>query len=92
MEEREDGARGEAMRATEVLKGIEKCVKAFWLYVQTDQKKPRWKFKSFVWSYPPVEDPRDLQLLADLTKTLQKVIYQDQIWRIEMSCIFVFLF
>ncbi|PSS35140.1 Protein of unknown function DUF1666 protein [Actinidia chinensis var. chinensis] len=75
MEEREDGARGEAMRATEVLKGIEKCIKAFWLYVQTDQKKPQWKFKSFLWPYPPVEDPRDLQLLADLTKTLQKELW-----------------
>lgn len=62
------------MRATEVLQGIEKCIKAFWMYVKTDQTKPQWKISKFMWTYPPVEDPRDLELLADLTKTLRKVI------------------
>ncbi|KAH7532651.1 hypothetical protein FEM48_Zijuj04G0044500 [Ziziphus jujuba var. spinosa] len=28
--------------------------------------------KYSLWTYPPVEDPRDLELLADLTKRLQK--------------------
>ncbi|KAI8528216.1 hypothetical protein RHMOL_Rhmol12G0133500 [Rhododendron molle] len=74
-EEREDNeTKGETMRATEVLQGIEKCIKAFWMYVKTDQKKPRWKMSKFMWTYPPVEDPRDLELLANLTKTLRKVI------------------
>ncbi|KAI8533982.1 hypothetical protein RHMOL_Rhmol10G0053300 [Rhododendron molle] len=72
-EEREDDeTKGEAMRATEVLQGIEKCIKAFWMYVKTDQKKPRWKMSNFMWTYPPVEDPRDLELLANLTTTLRK--------------------
>ncbi|KAG5522110.1 hypothetical protein RHGRI_034340 [Rhododendron griersonianum] len=60
------------MRVTEVLQGIEKCIKAFWMYVKTDQKKPWWKMSKFMWTYPPVEDPRDLELLANLTKTLRK--------------------
>ncbi|KAF7129717.1 hypothetical protein RHSIM_Rhsim10G0032700 [Rhododendron simsii] len=72
-EEREDDeTKGEAMRATEVLQGIEKCIKAFWIYVKTDQKKPRWKMSNLMWTYPPVEDPRDLELLANLTKALRK--------------------
>ncbi|XAR51723.1 hypothetical protein NMG60_11006436 [Bertholletia excelsa] len=70
-EEGEDESQGEAMRAVELLKGIEKCIKAFWLYVKCDKKRPRWKFRSFMWTRPPVEDPRDLQYLADLNKTLQ---------------------
>ncbi|CAK9142504.1 unnamed protein product [Ilex paraguariensis] len=72
MEEEKEGMNGEAMRVTEVLNAIENCVKAFWLYIKTDKRKPWWKIKSFLWTYPPVEDPSDLKLLADLTKTLQQ--------------------
>lgn len=73
MEEEKEGMEGEAMRATEVLKAIEKCIKAFWLYVKTDEKKPWWKFKSLLWTYPPLEDPRDLKLFSHLSNTLQQV-------------------
>ncbi|GMP28849.1 hypothetical protein CsSME_00004216 [Camellia sinensis var. sinensis] len=74
MEEGEDETKGEvSMRATEVLKGIEKCVKTFWIFVKTDRKKPWWKImRGFLWTCPPLEDPRDMELLSDLTKTLQK--------------------
>lgn len=75
MEEGEDDrTKREAVTATEVLKGLENCIEAFWLYVKTDQKKLQWKMRNFSWTYPPVEDPRDLELLANLTKTLRKVI------------------
>ncbi|CAL5367791.1 unnamed protein product [Camellia sinensis] len=74
MEEGEDETKGEvSMRATEVLKGIEKCIKTFWIFVKTDKKKPWWKImRGFLWTCPPLEGPRDLELLSDLTKTLQK--------------------
>nr|XP_048327239.1 uncharacterized protein LOC107405153 isoform X2 [Ziziphus jujuba var. spinosa] len=38
----------------------------------SDNKRSWWKVRSSLWTYPPVEDPRDLELLADLTKRLQK--------------------
>lgn len=73
MEEGEDDrTKREFVTATEVLKGLENCIEAFWLYVKTDQKKLQWKMRNFSWTYPPVEDPRDLELLANLTKTLRK--------------------
>ncbi|XP_052188567.1 uncharacterized protein LOC127798949 [Diospyros lotus] len=73
VEEGEAGSiKGEAESAKEVvLKGIEKCIEAFWIYVKADKKKAQWNFKSFFWNCPPVEDPRDLRLLADLTDILK---------------------
>lgn len=73
VEAEKEGVRGEAMRPREVLKAIEKCIKAFWVFVKTDNKKCWPKFRSLLWTHPPVEDPRDLELLADLSKRLQKV-------------------
>ncbi|WKA04632.1 hypothetical protein VitviT2T_022647 [Vitis vinifera] len=72
VEAEKEGVRGEAMRPREVLKAIEKCIKAFWVFVKTDNKKCWPKFRSLLWTHPPVEDPRDLELLADLSKRLQK--------------------
>ncbi|KAL3844665.1 hypothetical protein ACJIZ3_002068 [Penstemon smallii] len=62
----------EYIRASEVLKAIEKCIKAFWIYVKTDNKKLLSKFKAIYSSYSQVEDPRDLELLFNLTKALHK--------------------
>ncbi|KAF2313621.1 hypothetical protein GH714_012439 [Hevea brasiliensis] len=62
----------EAIDVKEVLKAIERCIEAFWTFVKTDSKKPWWKLRSSLWTCPPVEDPRDLKLLADLTRTLHK--------------------
>lgn len=72
MEENNNGMRGEAIKASEVLKAIEKCINSFWTYVKADYKK--WKFKSILRSHPPVEDPTDLELLYHLNKALHKVI------------------
>ncbi|XVF60543.1 hypothetical protein PTKIN_Ptkin08bG0056200 [Pterospermum kingtungense] len=71
-EEQMEGIKAETVHAKEVLKAIEKCIHAFGKFVTTDRKKTWWKFRSSLWSFPPVEDPRDLELLADLTRTLQK--------------------
>ncbi|XP_059670347.1 uncharacterized protein LOC132315918 [Cornus florida] len=73
MEEEKDEMNGEPMRATEVLKAIEKCIEVFRLFVKTDNERPWWKVRrSSLWTHSPVEDPRDLGLLVDLSKTLQK--------------------
>ncbi|XVE68151.1 hypothetical protein DITRI_Ditri09bG0046000 [Diplodiscus trichospermus] len=72
LEEENEGVIGETVHAKDVLKVMEKCIQAFGKFVNTDRKKPWWKFKSSSWTFPPVEDPRDLELLADLTRTLQK--------------------
>ncbi|XP_022751929.1 uncharacterized protein LOC111300561 [Durio zibethinus] len=76
LEEEKQGIKGETVDAKDVLKAIEKCIEAFGKFVTTDKKKHLWKLKSSLWSLPPVEDPRDLELLADLTKRLQ----QKQLW------------
>ncbi|XP_031396237.1 uncharacterized protein LOC116207440 isoform X2 [Punica granatum] len=69
--ERESGA---VLELKEVAKAMENCIKAFYLFVKTDKDKSWWKLKSSLWSYPPVEDPRDLQLLDELTERHQKVL------------------
>ncbi|KAK6153005.1 hypothetical protein DH2020_012644 [Rehmannia glutinosa] len=63
---------GEGIRASQVLKAIEKCIKAFWLYVKTDKKKSLWGYKGIWRTDPPVEDPQDLGLLYNVTKALHK--------------------
>lgn len=76
-EEREGIIKGEGMKAAVVLKAIEKCIKAFGLYVQTEHHlhKPWWKLSGLLRTnnYPPLEDPRDFNLLCELTNSLQKV-------------------
>ncbi|XP_043705056.1 uncharacterized protein LOC122654852 [Telopea speciosissima] len=63
---------GEAMGASEVLETIEESIMTFSKFVNTDNKKSWWKFRSYLWSHQPVEDPKDLELSFDLTKRLQK--------------------
>ncbi|OMP10003.1 Ribosomal protein L34Ae [Corchorus olitorius] len=73
LEEEKEGNEGETVHAKEVLKAIDKCMKTFGNFITADRKKPWWKFKtSLLWTYPPVEDPKDLELLAELTRKLQK--------------------
>ncbi|KAG8366822.1 hypothetical protein BUALT_Bualt16G0007700 [Buddleja alternifolia] len=74
MEQQNSSMGGEAIRATEVLKAIWKCIKAFWLFVNIDKKKSLWKYKGILRSHPPVEDPKDLELLHQVTKELHKKI------------------
>ncbi|PIN16301.1 hypothetical protein CDL12_11047 [Handroanthus impetiginosus] len=63
---------GEAIKATQVLKAIEKCIEAFWSYLKIDNKKSFWKYKGILPIHPPVEDPRDLELLYNVTKAFHK--------------------
>ncbi|XP_021905383.1 uncharacterized protein LOC110820261 [Carica papaya] len=57
----------------QVLRAIEKCTEAFWVLVQTDRnQKLWWKLTTSLWSFSPVEDPRDVDLLSHLTRNLQK--------------------
>ncbi|KAI3417165.1 uncharacterized protein J3R85_014639 [Psidium guajava] len=63
-----------AIDLKEVSKAIEKCIRAFYIFIKTDRDNDEtwWKLKSSLWSYSPVEDPRDLQLLADINQTHRK--------------------
>ncbi|KAL8038607.1 hypothetical protein ABFX02_11G119200 [Erythranthe guttata] len=66
------GVEGEAVRASRVLIAIEKCIEAFHLYIQTDDKKPHWKYKGNWRTQPPLEDPLDLKLLHNVSQTMHK--------------------
>lgn len=67
------------LTANQVLKIIKNCIKVFWLFVKADSKKAAWKVRNILWTNQPVEDPRDLELLHDLRKTLKKVNIPNQI-------------
>lgn len=62
------------IRPAQLLEAIDNCIKAFWLYIKTDdEKKPFWKYKG-IWRAPPsVEDPQDLELLYNVLKDFHKV-------------------
>ncbi|XP_065634625.1 uncharacterized protein LOC112024309 isoform X3 [Quercus suber] len=64
--------KAETLNIKEVLKVIEQCIQAFWEFLETDNRKSWSKFSRLLGINPPVEDPRSLHLLADLTKRLQK--------------------
>ncbi|PON38704.1 Ribosomal protein [Trema orientale] len=73
MENDKEDMKGEGTNLNQVLKAIEECIQAFSVFVKTDNiKNTWWKIRNSSWTYPPVEDPRDLELLAELTKRLQK--------------------
>ncbi|KAL8545944.1 hypothetical protein ACS0TY_005893 [Phlomoides rotata] len=64
---------GEGVRASQVLEGINKCIEAFWLHIQSDENKSlSWVYKAIWRNNPPVEDPLDLDLLYNVTRTLHK--------------------
>lgn len=72
-EEENEGLKGESMRARDVLAAIENSIRAFHIFIKTEDKKSWWKFRSSLWTYPQVvEDPINLQVVADLTKQLQQ--------------------
>ncbi|CAI9109712.1 OLC1v1009586C1 [Oldenlandia corymbosa var. corymbosa] len=60
------------VKATQVLKIIENCIKVFWVFLKSNTKKSTWKLNNST-THPPIEDPRDLELLYDLRKTVRKV-------------------
>ncbi|KAJ0042861.1 hypothetical protein Pint_19209 [Pistacia integerrima] len=75
LEEESEDMKTETVSVKEVSKAIEKCIQAFGIFVTVDNcnKKPWWKLKtSLTWTYPPVEDPKDLPFLRHLTRKLQK--------------------
>lgn len=75
--EEKNEIRGEAMEAPVVLRAIENSINAFCLFVKTeelDPQKPWWRLSSVKWTFQPLEDPRDFNLLCDITNSLQKVI------------------
>ncbi|WCJ25672.1 hypothetical protein M5689_007541 [Euphorbia peplus] len=76
-EERDEMKINEGTSVKEVVKAIERCIEAFWVFVNTDENKKKncwWKLKDCFWrsSPPPLEDPRDLYLFAHLTTLFRK--------------------
>ncbi|KAK4766932.1 hypothetical protein SAY86_014683 [Trapa natans] len=57
-----------------VREAMEECIRAFYEFLETEKGKSSWKMKSSLWSFSPIEDPRDLQLFHDLTKRHQKMV------------------
>lgn len=75
MKEEKEKLKGEGTNIQGVLKVIEQCIEAFWMFMNTDNsKRSWWQIQTSSWTLPPVEDPRDLEQLAELSKRLQKVI------------------
>ncbi|KAL6009133.1 hypothetical protein ACLOJK_022360 [Asimina triloba] len=65
---------GRAFFTRELMKVIEASITTFWNFIRSDSKKSPGKLRSLLWINPQVEDPRDLQLFADLTRALHKVM------------------
>ncbi|XP_044506905.1 uncharacterized protein LOC123226451 [Mangifera indica] len=75
MEEIREDRKRETVSVNEVLKAIERGIQAFSVFVTADNfnKKPWWKLRtSLIWTYPPVEDAKDLPLLRGLIQKLRK--------------------
>ncbi|KAI7754927.1 hypothetical protein M8C21_027037 [Ambrosia artemisiifolia] len=69
--------KGLTIRAADLLKKIEKCMKTFKSFIELDEKKPWWRAPSRLsWNRSPLEDPRDLNLLHNVTRTLR----QKELW------------
>ncbi|KAI3713162.1 hypothetical protein L1987_71735 [Smallanthus sonchifolius] len=70
-------AEGVMVRATDMLKTIEKCMKTFKSFIEFDDKKPWRRARSRLsWNRSPLEDPRGFNLLHNLTRTLR----QKELW------------
>ncbi|KAK9116716.1 hypothetical protein Sjap_015663 [Stephania japonica] len=72
-EEEREGLTGQCTKIRDVLKAIEKSINALWLFLKTDNTESWWKLRNIVWTFQTVEDPKDLKLLADLKRGLQRV-------------------
>jgi hypothetical protein len=73
-EQENEEIKREAINVKEVMEAIERGILAYWVFIKTDGRKPWWKLRSSFWTWPTVEDPRDVGLQVDLTRKLQKVI------------------
>ncbi|XP_074375088.1 uncharacterized protein LOC141716807 [Apium graveolens] len=73
--EETDENTGDLMEATVVLKAIENSIDAFCLFVKTeemDSQKTWWRTRIVKGTFQPLEDPRDFNLLCDITNSIQK--------------------
>lgn len=71
-----DEIMGDVTEATIVLKAIENSIDAFCLFVKTEEMNPQktwWRIRSAKWTFQSLEDPRDFNLLCDITNSIQKV-------------------
>lgn len=67
---------GDVTEATIVLKAIENSIDAFCLFVKTEEMNPQktwWRIRSAKWTFQSLEDPKDFNLLCDITNSIQKV-------------------
>ncbi|KAI3503320.1 hypothetical protein L1887_31760 [Cichorium endivia] len=73
----EEKNKGLMIRATDVLKAIEKCMKTFESFIEVDKNKAWWKTSNRLsWRDSPLEDPQDFNLYHDLTSKLR----QKELW------------
>ncbi|KAK9119239.1 hypothetical protein Scep_017332 [Stephania cephalantha] len=70
-EEEQEGLTGQCTKIRDVLKAIEKSINALWVFLKTDNSESWWKLRKIVWTFQPVEDPKDLKLLADLKRVFK---------------------
>ncbi|KAJ6371330.1 hypothetical protein OIU77_001772 [Salix suchowensis] len=73
-EQENEEIKREAIHVKEVMEAIERSILAYWEFIKTDGRKTWWKsiMRSSLWTWPTVENPRDLWLQADLTRKLQR--------------------
>ncbi|KAM7268365.1 hypothetical protein ACFE04_010531 [Oxalis oulophora] len=67
-EEENEYMMGEGSTVDEVLGAIENCIETFWEFIKSENHKSWWKPRAL----STVEDPRDLEILIDLSLTLRK--------------------
>ncbi|KAJ6369954.1 hypothetical protein OIU76_028254 [Salix suchowensis] len=73
-EQENEEIKREAIHVKEVMEAIERSILAYWEFIKTDGRKT-WRksiMRSSLWTWPTVENPRDLWLQADLTRKLQR--------------------
>ncbi|KAJ6734718.1 hypothetical protein OIU79_001896 [Salix purpurea] len=75
-EQENEEIKREAIHVKEVMEAIERSILAYWEFIKTDGRKTwRKSMRSSLWTWPTVENPRDLWLQADLTRKLQRELW-----------------
>ncbi|KAJ6683913.1 hypothetical protein OIU85_007594 [Salix viminalis] len=73
-EQENEEIKREPINVKEVMEAIERSMLAYWEFIKTDGRKT-WRksmMRSSLWTWPTVENPRDLWLQADLTRKLKE--------------------
>ncbi|KAF9663738.1 hypothetical protein SADUNF_Sadunf17G0083300 [Salix dunnii] len=61
-EQENEEIKREAINVKEVMEAVERGILAYWAFINTDDRKPWWKLmRSSLWTWPTVENPRDLE-------------------------------